>query len=313
MKLIEFTKHFPDEQSCKAAFKAYRLKQGVTCMKCGGTNHYWKQYREQWECKKCKHRTTLKSGTVMHGSKLPFQYWFIAMHLITSTKKSFSAKEIQRQLGHKRYEPIWAMIHKLRCIMGLRDEKYQLKEEIELDEGFFETVSITRNKSEPLKRGRGSQRQTTVLVSIESKDAQENHNPKKHGKKKQVRYLKMKVIESLKKECITNAVKTSVEKNTKIVSDKSTSYVDLDKDFKIESKVIPKKDIVKVLPWVHTAISNAKRLFLDVHHRIDDDFLQNYLNEFCYKFNRRYFDNIFDRLMIAAVSNRWNYLGEING
>ena len=123
----------------------------------------------------------------------------------------------------------------------------------------------------------------------------------------------MKVVESLKKECITDTVETSVEKNTKIVSDKSTSYVDLEKDFEVESRVIPKKDIVKVLPWVHTAISNAKRLFLDVHHRIDDDFLQNYLNEFCYKFNRRYFNDLFERLMIAAVSYRWNYLGESYG
>lgn len=313
MKLLEFTNHFPDEQSCRSAFKAYRIKQGITCRNCGCTSHYWKQYREQWECKKCEHRTTLKSGTVMHGSKLPFRYWFIAMHLITSTKKSFSAKEVQRQLGHKRYEPIWAMIHKLRSVMGLRDDAYTLKEEIELDEGFFETVSITRDTSEPLKRGRGSQRQTTVLVSVESKDAEGDHNPKKHGKQKKVGYLKMKVIESLKKECISERVTKSVEKNTKIVTDKSTSYVDLEKNFEMESKVIPKKDVVKVLPWVHTAISNAKRLFLDVHHRIDDDFLQNYLNEFCYKFNRRYFNDIFDRLMIAAVSYRWNYLGEPHG
>ena len=313
MKLLEFTKHFPDEESCKETFKAYRLKQGVTCTKCGSKSHYWKQYREQWECKKCKHRTTLKSGTVMHGSKLSFQYWFIAMHLITSTKKSFSAKEIQRQLGHKRYEPIWYMVHKLRSVMGLRDDQYQLKDQIELDEGFFETVSITRNKSEPLKRGRGSQRQTTVVVSVESKDAGEKHNPKKHSKKKQVGYLKMKVVNSLKKETITDVVKTSVEVDTKIVTDKSTSYVDLDKDFEVESKVVSKKDIPKVLPWVHTTISNAKRLLLDVYHRIDDDFLQNYLNEFCYKFNRRYIDDLFDRLMVAAVSYRWNYLGEPYG
>ena len=123
----------------------------------------------------------------------------------------------------------------------------------------------------------------------------------------------MKVLESLKKECISGQVTKSVEKNTKIMADKSTSYVDLEKDFEIESKVIPKKDVVKILPWVHTAISNAKRLFLNVHHRTDDDFLQNYLNEFFYKFNRRYFDDLFDRLMIAAVSYRWNYLGEPYG
>lgn len=100
MKLVEFMKNFPDEESCKQAFKAHRLKEGIVCNKCGGISHYWKKNREQWECKNCQHRTTLKSGTVMQGSKLPFHYWFIAMHLVTSTKKSFSAKEVQRQLGH---------------------------------------------------------------------------------------------------------------------------------------------------------------------------------------------------------------------
>lgn len=92
-----------------------------------------------YECKKCSFRTTLRSGTVMHGSKLPFRYWFIAMHLLTSTKKSFSAREIQRQLSHKRYQPIWGMLHKLRQAMGKRDELYQLGGSIELDEGFFST------------------------------------------------------------------------------------------------------------------------------------------------------------------------------
>jgi len=313
MKLIDFFKHYPDEESCQAAFIAYRLQEGVKCKKCGSTSHYWKKNREQWECKSCKHRTTLKSGTVMQSSKLPYQYWFIAMHLITSTKKSFSAKEIQRQIGHKRYEPIWAMVHKLRSVMGLRDEHYQLGEEIELDEGFFETVSITRDKAEPLKRGRGSQRQSTVLVAAESKVEEQDYNPKKHGTKKRVRYLKMTVIESLKKEDLAAVVKENVKKNTKIVSDKSNSYNDLRKDYDLDSKIIPKNEINTILPWVHTAISNAKRLLLDVHHRIDDDFLQNYLNEYCFKFNRRYFDNIFDRLMVAAVSNRWDFIGETNG
>lgn len=313
MKLIEFTKHFPDEASCRTAFKQYREEEGVTCKKCGNTTHYWKKNREQWECKKCKHRTTLKSGTVMQNSKLPFQYWFQAMHLITSTKKTFSAKEVQRQIGHKRYEPIWAMMHKLRLVMGMRDDKYQLNDEVELDDGFFKTVDANRDKTKPLKRGRGSQQQTKVLVSVESKDAKEEFNPKKHSKKKKVRFIKMKVINSLEKEETTQLVEQLVDKGTNIKSDKSNSYNGLHKDYNIVSQVVKKEDVNKVLPWVHTAISNAKRMFLDVHHRIDDDFLQSYLNEFCFKFNRRYFDNLFDRLMVAAVSYRWNWLGEENG
>ena len=152
MKLIEFTELYPDEASCRQAFKEYREKEGIVCKKCGNTTHYWKKNRAQWECKKCHHRTTLRSGTVMENSKLPFRYWFIAMHLLTSTKKTFSAKEIQRQLGHKRYEPIWAMMHKLRLVMGMKDDEYQLEDEVELDDGFFKTVVKDRDKSEPIKR-----------------------------------------------------------------------------------------------------------------------------------------------------------------
>ena len=58
---------------------------------------------------------------------LPYRYWFVAMHLLTATKGSFSAAEIQRQLGHKRYQPIWEMVNKLRDVMGKRDDKYTLE------------------------------------------------------------------------------------------------------------------------------------------------------------------------------------------
>ncbi len=100
MNLIDFISFYPDEESCKQKFKEYRDQVGVSCAKCGGTSHYWKQDKEQYECKACATRTTLKSGTVMHKSKLPYRYWFMTMHLLTSTKKGFSAKEIQRQRGY---------------------------------------------------------------------------------------------------------------------------------------------------------------------------------------------------------------------
>ena len=121
MKILDFYKNYPDEQTCKSAFIERRVSEGVKCNRCQNTNHYWKSGVEQWQCKSCGFRTTIKSGTVMQGSRMSFQSWFIAMHLSTSTKKSFSAKEIQRQIGHNRYEPIWAMLHKIRSVMGLRD------------------------------------------------------------------------------------------------------------------------------------------------------------------------------------------------
>ena len=126
MKIQDFFKKFPDEASCKAHFKSERDKQGVVCKRCQHQDHYWLSTRDQYQCKKCKFRTTLRSGTLLHGSQLPYYYWYFGMMMLTSTKKSFSALEIQRQLGHLYYEPIWYMLHKIRYAMGKRDDNYRL-------------------------------------------------------------------------------------------------------------------------------------------------------------------------------------------
>ena len=302
MNLLNFVSQYPDEASCRANYKEYRDKQGVVCPHCGSKEHYWKKDKDNYECKQCGKRQSLRANTVMHGSKLPFRYWFIAIHLLTSTKKSFSAAELQRQLGHKRYEPIWNMLHKLRQIMGKRDELYTLSDVIELDEGFLSTETNEDEKNKPLKRGRGSQKKSKVLVMVESKPVECKIT--KTGKPRKVGHLKMIVIDDLKSDTITSEVRRNVSDKAIIDSDNSTSYVkfkDIVKEHRPE--VIPKKEIGKMLPWVHIAISNAKRMMLDIFHDIEPEYLQNYLNEFCYKFNRRYFgENLFDRLMIASVS-----------
>ena len=92
MNLLNFVTSFPDETSCKRKWKEYRDKIGVVCPHCGSKEHYWKRDKESYECKQCHYRQSLRSNTIMHGSQLPFRYWFIAFHLLTSTKKSFSAK-----------------------------------------------------------------------------------------------------------------------------------------------------------------------------------------------------------------------------
>ncbi len=308
MNLLNFIEQFPDELSCKSKFKEYRDHVGVICSKCGSKDHYWKKDKEQYECKQCRTRTTLKSGTVMHKSKLPYRYWFITMHLLTSTKKSFSSKEIQRQLGHKRYQPIWHMVHKLRIAMGTRDEEYVLAGRIELDEGFFATEIPIEEKEKPIKRGRDSQKKSKVLVIAESEFVE---SPKKGQKPKRVGYLKMKVIEDLKSETINELVKNLASSATQVDTDDSTSYVSLKKYIPLHnSQVIPKEKVGEILPWVHIAISNAKRQLLNSYHNIKPEFLQNYLDEFCYKFNRRYYgEALFNRLLVVAVSykNEFGY------
>jgi len=307
MKLLDFTKTFPTEESCKAKFRELREKQGIVCPKCGCKHHYWKAGKEMFQCAKCGHRTGLKAGTVMHNSKLSYTEWLMVIHLLTVTKHTISAAELQRQLGRRRYQPVWEMLHKLRTVMGKRDGMYTLCGTIELDEGFFTTEIEDEKKDEKLKRGVGSQRKSKVMVMAETKDPV--LPPKKGQKPTQVSYIKMAVIENLGADTIDEVAGVSIESESTIKSDATHSHTNFKKNLKEhKAQVIAPKDIEKVLPWVHVTISNAKSLLLDTYHGVKKEFLQAYLNEFCYKFNRRYFgEALFDRLLDISVMYRSDF------
>lgn len=301
MKLEDFYRAYQDEAACRNKIRLLREKEGIVCKKCGHQHHYWQSSIEMWECKKCHYRTSLRAGTVMENSKLPFKYWLTAMAYLSSTKKSISALELQRQLGHKRYEPIWAMLQKLRAVMGYRDSKYSLHDSIELDEGYFEAPSVKEKGGDYFSGDK-----IRVLVGVESKYVEQEVSV--HRKPKKVRFLKMKVLEKGEKGQVMKESKEMIDANATVITDDHKSYKKLPDIIKehISIRCFNNESRSKTLPWVHTAISNAKRLFLGVHHNVSKEYLQNYLNEFCYKFNRRYFgEHLFDRLLIASVSTTW--------
>ncbi|MFN3943000.1 MAG: IS1595 family transposase [Flavobacterium sp.] len=300
MNIFSFTAHFVDEQSCRQHFKSERDKQGVVCKKCGSTGHYWKKDKECYECKSCRFRTSLRIGTIMENSNLSFLVWYRAMFLMSTTKKGFSAKEIQRQLGLKRYEPVWSMVHKLRKAMGNRDARYTLEGMIEMDEGYF-TVASTEIEQNQGKRGRGAAGKQNVLVSAESTPLEDIKNG---AKSNHVRYFKAKVLDTHQAEQVNEYVETSFDEKSIVFTDKSTSYVDI-ADY-VEMHVTEKsskESTEETLRWVHIFISNAKRNLLGNYHKIKGKYLQLYLNEFVYKLNRRYFgEKLFDRVVVAAIT-----------
>ena len=203
----------------------------------------------------------------MHSSKLPLITWFIAIHLITSTKKSFSAAELKRQLGISCYQTVWEMLHKIRNVMGQRDSQYKPNGAIELDDAFF-TISLdSDSKDEPLKRGRGSQSKAKVLVIAESQQSEKIDN--RRSIQKAVNRIKMIVIDDFKSPTLDTEVIRWINGNAEITTDDSKSYINFKNLVKSHtSQVVEPKKISKVLPWVHIVISNAKRI-LSVHNNLD--------------------------------------------
>lgn len=314
MKLIEFFNNYPNEAECKSKFKEIREKQGVVCKECKAKDDYWwLKSKELYECKKCGFRMSIKSGTVMENSKLPYQYWFIAFHLMTSTKKTISALEMQRQLGHDYYECIWAMMHKIRLVMGKRDDLYQLSDESEIDESYFSTKYIFEKdeftgRQEQLKRGKGSQKKTSVLVMASQKRIKRKQLKKDQDASYSMpKFLKMKVVENGTIEEIQTTTEKALEESSSIKADKAKAYPKSFRKYeKVELYDMSKHESGKILPWSSKAITNSKNLIKAIHHAVESSYLQNYLNEFCFKYNRRYFgEKVFDRLLIAAVAFVW--------
>ena len=270
----------------------------------------------------------------MEHSKLPMRSWFYTMHLMTSIKQVLSAKEVQHQLHIPEYPPVWLMMMKLRNIMGKRENIHKLSGTVELDEAFFPTRMDTDEKELPMKRGAGSQRQSKVLVIVESKAVDDilreylesknipkamgnaaklSKRSKRQSVKKVVHYIKMFAIDNLKASTIDELLAQSLDASAIIASDGSSSHVNLEKNFAkhipLVEKVSTDEVVKKGLPWVHIIIGECRNGIAAIHKEIDGRFLQLYLNEYCWKFNRRFFRDstdpkydLFDRLVkISAI------------
>ena len=157
MTIAEFFTQYGTEESCKAFFKQRKEQAGITCVHCGSSAHYWIEKESRWKCKGCCKSMSLKTGTVMEHSNLGYKIWLWGLYLISVTKKGFSALEIQRLVGHKRYEPIWLMMQKIRVSMGHKDDCYTLDGYMEMDEGFFEGH---RKKDSPVPEANQQNNQT---------------------------------------------------------------------------------------------------------------------------------------------------------
>ncbi len=300
MTRFEFFEKFGTEEQCRAHLRDLRFEKGIVCKKCSGTKHYWKKNKEQFQCAnvECLFRTTLKSGTIMDSSNLPVRDWFYAMYLMTTNKKGLSSKELQRQLGYKRNEPAWLMMHKIRNLMELRESKYTLNGELEVDEIFVRT-SCHLPEGEELKRGKGSQRQTPAVIAVESTQV-----VSKDGKpEKKLGYAKFDIIQSHDSGEAHRAVKKMVGLVLLITTDKGREFKQMKELTKKHEQVKSNKENNdKHLPWVGIVTANLKRFLLGTYHSVSPKYLNRYLAEFSYRLNRRYFGlGIFERLLNISV------------
>ena len=141
----EFRTRFSTEEICWAELFRLRFPNGFVCPKCGCTEYYPVRGRNTFQCRACRHQTSVTAGTVMHRTHLPLTAWFWAIYLCATDKRGISAVQLSRTLGIC-YESALYLLHRIRRAMAQRDENYALSGIVEMDDGYV-VAGRTRRRS----------------------------------------------------------------------------------------------------------------------------------------------------------------------
>lgn len=288
LNLVDFFSAFPTESACEYHIIRVRWPEGMVCGKCGKTDFYPRiSTRRMYQCKACLHFSSPTAGTIFHKTQTSLQRWLLAIFLLASDKRGYSALLLSEQIGVD-YNTAWAMLQRIRYAMAKRDTQYQLSGLVEMDELFI--GAPTKGQ----KRGRGTDK-TPVLVAV-------SFLKSKRGKEC-VGFAKLKAVENIDVDTVTQFAKTVVKPGSMVRTDGLPVYPALEKNgFVHEPHIIGNRKAHTILPHVHTFISNLRAFVMGTYHGLGEKHLQQYLNEFCYRFNRRkHHDELFDRLLRACL------------
>jgi transposase-like protein len=293
--MIEFMDKYGTEEQCRQHLFNSKWSNGFICPKCGRGEYFNIKSRALYQCKSCNHQASVTAGTIMDKTRTPLRKWLLAMYYMSEDKRGISAAALKGKIKAA-YQTAWSMCRKIRYAMSERDKDYKLTGIAELDEAFF------GSPAEGGKRGRGTDK-TAVFASVSLA------GDGKPG------YAKMKVAEMDKGESADSgtAVKfaeESIAKGSEIRTDGLNIYNTLkDNGYIHAAKNYDAKNQPEHLHWTHIIISNAKAFIAGTFHGLDSKHLQLYLNGFCYRLNRRWFESggCFRLVKACALSGKITY------
>src|SRR5260370_38766117 len=116
MSLPKLIEQFGDDEKCRARLTELRWPNGVTFPRCPSKSVSTIAERDQYDCNACRYQFSVTSGTIFHDTHLSLSKWFLAIYLMTESKKGMSALQMKRTLCIA-YETAWYLCHRIRAAM----------------------------------------------------------------------------------------------------------------------------------------------------------------------------------------------------
>ncbi|MCJ8209385.1 IS1595 family transposase [Mucilaginibacter sp. RS28] len=270
--LIEVANHFNDKQTCLDYLIKLRWPNGATCPFCSHDKVYHLQgANKRYKCAKCRKHFSVTKGTIFENSVIPLQKWFVAIYLITSHKKGISSVQLAKDVNVTQ-KTAWFMLQRVRHALKMRsfNSPEKIGNVVEIDETYVGGNDLNRHAN---KKKSAFDTKTIVLGAIERKGE-----------------VRLKVVPQATIEHIIPFVVKNIKTDSVLMTDEWTAYNRMGKVF--EHLTVNHSQGVYVQGSSHTnTIENfwgvLKRGIYGIYHQVSAKHMQNYLEEFAFRFNNR--------------------------
>jgi transposase-like protein len=286
MTVSQFEASFPDEEHCDAYLTARRWPNGISCPRCGGLRTYPLQTMKwKWECPDCSpggYRFSNIAGTIFENTKVNLREWFRVIHLMLTSKKGISARQVHRYMGFGSYKTAWYMCHRIRT--ALVEDIEQLGGIVEIDETFVGGKRSNKHKSDRgdhTGKGTGPSAGKGIVIGAVARRGN----------------VVARVIDNMKTETIMSFVNEAISNKVSLVcTDEWVGYGRLKKQFRHGTVDHSKGEYV--VGAVHTQTiegfwSLIKRGMIGTFHKVSHKYLPLYVAEFQFRHNNRHNPDIF--------------------
>jgi hypothetical protein len=297
MNILEFQKMFPDEAACLKYLERMRWPNGFACSKCSEVGEPFRISKRLrvLKCRSCLYETSITAGTVMHRSKIDVLVWFWAAHLVSTQTPGVSALELQKKLGINKYEAAFQMLHKLRSAMVRPNrDKIGVEWPLELD------IVYVGGKT---KSGiSGKTNQTPVIIAVELKQREIRDPVTNKIKQRAVAgRIRLQKLQNKTADGVNQFAQNCIAPGASIVSDDGAEFSSLIKLGYNHQAVPMRGDKIKMnstLPMISVVTANLKTWIDGAFHGVSKKHLQSYLDEFMFRFNRRFYRAVSFRTLL---------------
>jgi transposase-like protein len=279
VSIITLMEQFDEDSECRDVLEKLRWPEGVTCPRCESEKVYRANPRKQFDCAGCGYQFSVTSGTVFHDTHLPLPKWFIAVYLMTESRKGISANQMKRMLKVS-YKTAWYLCHRIRSTMKEVNAEV-LAGIIEADETWI------GGRQKGVGKGNWRTGKTMVLGAM--------------ARGGQVR---LKVDKRPTKQAVHRFLRTAVDNDSTLYTDEHSAYIGFVDDGKHD--YITHRDDEWVRGDVHVnsvegVWSLLKRSVVDSYHQLSAKHLQAYVDEFAFRFNNRHNEYLFRDTLMKLV------------